>query len=301
MSCDRLTTSRAGAGPWLPAALLMALLHCTPAPRPALAPPPQVTPPAPQSQRSASFAALQTLVSHLRGGDHQYLLFEAAPASAASTRDLDGHPFSPRKIYLRDHQSLLALLSDPSNFQPAAIAPACAAPPELALTAEERAEAYTFLFALSCGALRVAGPAAQQTLPLTPAGVRALRERLQRPPADAGDPPLRNVPLIVVGTPQVQGEQDPQALRTLILSHLPELLRCYRLALVTQPELEGRVQLRLLLSPSGSVRTSEVQAATTQAPPLEACLGAVPRPWRFPSTQGVTQVIINLALLPDVR
>lgn len=102
-------------------------------------------------------------------------------------------------------------------------------------------------------------------------------------------------PIVVVGTPLVRGPSSPQLIRETIGGrYLPDLMRCYRETLATQPMVVGRISLALNIGKDGVVFNTNIESDSAQSQSLEDCVTAVGRGFRFPapSAQVVTTVPI---------
>jgi TonB family protein len=95
-----------------------------------------------------------------------------------------------------------------------------------------------------------------------------------------------HAPDVVSGQVIVRGLLDKQIIRRVIRSHQNEVRACYDRALLQRPDLGGRVTVQFTLDGHGDVVAAVVQQSTLGAPPLEQCIAAAVRRWKFPSADG---------------
>jgi len=84
---------------------------------------------------------------------------------------------------------------------------------------------------------------------------------------------------------------DPAETQALVRSHLPEIRRCYERGKMDDPELRGRVTLRISVAASGAVASAAVEASTLRSSAVESCIVATVKGWRFPAPTGGPAVI----------
>ncbi len=85
------------------------------------------------------------------------------------------------------------------------------------------------------------------------------------------------------GNANVHGSLAREVIRRVIRRHRNEVRFCYEQGLQSQPDLEGRVTTRFVISPTGTVTTSLVASSTVRHPPTEQCIVRAIRRWTFPS------------------
>jgi hypothetical protein len=64
-----------------------------------------------------------------------------------------------------------------------------------------------------------------------------------------------------------------------VLGHNPAIQDCYRLELKTNPDLSGKITVRITISPAGRVTYAEIVGSTIQLPAFEYCLIEKIRRW----------------------
>ncbi|MFZ5442661.1 MAG: TonB family protein [Myxococcota bacterium] len=77
---------------------------------------------------------------------------------------------------------------------------------------------------------------------------------------------------------------DKELIRKVIASHRDQIRYCYELALQQAPSLAGKVSVKFLVNPAGSVVAAQVEQNTTNAP-LGECLVSRVRSWQFPAAR----------------
>lgn len=98
----------------------------------------------------------------------------------------------------------------------------------------------------------------------------------------AGD---TGVPRLRVGSAQVKGSLENGVIRRVIRRHLPRFRACYERELKRDPSLQARVQIRFVITTSGSVGPVMVQTGSGNGS-LDQCLTAAIAGMVFPAPQG---------------
>ncbi|MBX3245695.1 MAG: AgmX/PglI C-terminal domain-containing protein [Myxococcales bacterium] len=101
------------------------------------------------------------------------------------------------------------------------------------------------------------------------------------------------VPQIRSGTAEVRGSLSREVIQRVIRRHINEVKFCYEQELNSRPDLEGRVTVRFIISPTGSVQTAMVQATTLGNQRVESCISQAVQRWTFPAPDGGGIVIVN--------
>jgi ferric-dicitrate binding protein FerR (iron transport regulator) len=92
---------------------------------------------------------------------------------------------------------------------------------------------------------------------------------------------------------------DFQPMLAVVHAGTENLQRCYERALKQRPDLDGRLTMRLAVSPDGRVREAQPRGQSTELPEvLVACLRTVSGQWRFPATGSALTFDIPLRLSP---
>ncbi len=101
------------------------------------------------------------------------------------------------------------------------------------------------------------------------------------------------VPKIRSGSADVRGSLSKEVIRRVVRRHLNEVRFCYEQELNQRPDLEGRVTVRFIITPTGSVQTSMVAGTTIRNQRVESCIAQSVRRWTFPAPDGGGVVIVN--------
>ena len=101
------------------------------------------------------------------------------------------------------------------------------------------------------------------------------------------------VPRIRSGNADVRGSLSKEVIRRVIRRHINEVKFCYEQQLNARPDLEGRVTVRFIISPTGAVQNSLVQDSSLGNQQVESCVAAAVRRWTFPAPDGGGIVIVN--------
>ncbi len=101
------------------------------------------------------------------------------------------------------------------------------------------------------------------------------------------------VPRIRSGNAEVRGSLSREVIRRVIRRHINEVKFCYEQELNARPDLEGRVTVRFIISPTGAVQNAVTQATTLRNQRVESCITSAVRRWTFPAPDGGGVVIVN--------
>ncbi len=101
------------------------------------------------------------------------------------------------------------------------------------------------------------------------------------------------VPRIRSGNADVRGSLSKEVIRRVIRRHINEVKFCYEQQLNQRPDLEGRVTVRFIISPTGAVQNALVQNSSLGNQAVEGCVAAAVRRWTFPAPDGGGIVIVN--------
>ncbi len=101
------------------------------------------------------------------------------------------------------------------------------------------------------------------------------------------------VPQIRSGAADVRGSLSKEVIRRVIRRHINEVRFCYEQELNARPDLEGRVTVSFIISPTGAVQSSAVAASTLGNQRVEGCIAGAVRRWGFPQPEGGGIVVVN--------
>ncbi len=98
---------------------------------------------------------------------------------------------------------------------------------------------------------------------------------------------------ITSSEPTVMGSLDKELIRKVIHANRGQIRYCYESQLNRFPKLNGKVAVKFIISPTGSVSTSSVAQTTVNNAELEACVAGRVRTWQFPKPKGGGVVIVT--------
>jgi TonB family protein len=84
---------------------------------------------------------------------------------------------------------------------------------------------------------------------------------------------------------------DPAKTQATVRGHLPEIQRCYERGKMDEPELRGRVTLKISVSATGAVSSATVETSTLHSSAVESCMIATVGGWTFAPPAGGPAVI----------
>ncbi len=102
---------------------------------------------------------------------------------------------------------------------------------------------------------------------------------------------------ITSSDPVVMGSLDKELIRKVIHANRGQIRYCYESQLNRFPKLNGKVAVKFIISPTGSVSTSSVAQSTIGNAELEACVAGRVRTWMFPKPKGGGVVIVTYPFL----
>lgn len=92
----------------------------------------------------------------------------------------------------------------------------------------------------------------------------------------------------------VNGSLSQEAIRRVVQRHVAEVRFCYQQGLQSRPDLEGRVVVSWIISPSGAVQSSSLNPTSNLGDArVEQCVVQAVRRWTFPSPDGGGMVGVN--------
>ncbi|MCB0368011.1 MAG: energy transducer TonB [Bdellovibrionales bacterium] len=90
-----------------------------------------------------------------------------------------------------------------------------------------------------------------------------------------------------------EGGLDRNAIAAVIQRHLSEVRYCYESGLQKKPNLSGRVSMKFMIGPNGSVRTAQVSQSSLGHRPVENCIRDHLKTWKFPEPEGGVNVKVS--------
>jgi FHA domain len=95
------------------------------------------------------------------------------------------------------------------------------------------------------------------------------------------------------GKPEVVGSIDPELIRKVVHEHRAQIRTCYETQLTTRPNLAGKLVSAWTIDPAGVVTEAHTQESTLRDHPVENCVAAKIRTWRFPIPKGGGEVFVT--------
>ena len=80
-------------------------------------------------------------------------------------------------------------------------------------------------------------------------------------------------------------------IREVVRKGTPAISACYARHAMKQKEADGKVQLQLVIKPTGKVASVEVEAPSVRGKKFERCATSAARRWEFPEAVSETEVI----------
>ncbi|HKE20421.1 MAG TPA: TonB family protein [Kofleriaceae bacterium] len=109
------------------------------------------------------------------------------------------------------------------------------------------------------------------------------------PPAREEPPPRRTVPAPPAQPATARpppGTMDRQATRDAVGRHLPEIRTCFERGRMDNPQLAGRVLVRIAVSPTGKVTSASVSRSDVRSQLVESCIVSAIERWTLPAPAG---------------
>jgi pSer/pThr/pTyr-binding forkhead associated (FHA) protein len=101
------------------------------------------------------------------------------------------------------------------------------------------------------------------------------------------------VPHIRSGKADVRGSLSKEVIRRIIHRHINEVRFCYEQELNQRPDLQGRVSIKFIISPTGAVQTAAKADSSLGNAKVEGCIVNAVRRWTFPSPEGGGIVVVT--------
>ncbi len=93
-------------------------------------------------------------------------------------------------------------------------------------------------------------------------------------------------PMVRAAAPTVTGSLSPEAIRRVVLRNLGQVAHCHEQSLASNPNASGRVIVRFLIGPDGSVQGSSVGSSSYPVASGAQCIASAVRRWQFPAPEG---------------
>ncbi|HEY4394536.1 MAG TPA: protein kinase [Polyangia bacterium] len=137
-----------------------------------------------------------------------------------------------------------------------------------------------------------APPPAAPSPPEAPPAPKPAAALARAEPAPAGKPmgvAAAKAPAAV--RPKPPSGVDPAKTQLFVKSHLGEIQRCYERGKMDEPDLKGRVTLKIFIAETGAVTSAAVDSSSLHSSAVESCIVTTVRGWKFPPPVGGPAVI----------
>ena len=102
-----------------------------------------------------------------------------------------------------------------------------------------------------------------------------------------------SVPHIRTGKADVRGSLSKEVIRRIIRRHINEVRFCYEQELNARPDLSGRIAVKFIVSPTGTVQTAAVASSSMGNAKVEQCIAKAVGRWTFPAPDGGGIVVVT--------
>lgn len=109
-----------------------------------------------------------------------------------------------------------------------------------------------------------------------------------KPPADASQDTGESD-----GQPVSLGTMDKAEIDATIKRNMNQIRYCYQRELTKHPDLQGKVVIKFVIAPDGTVRSAEIKSSTMGSPEVEDCLTGRFMRFVFPEPRGGGIVIVS--------
>jgi serine/threonine-protein kinase len=113
-------------------------------------------------------------------------------------------------------------------------------------------------------------------------------------PAVAPAPPPPAPPAPTAPRKPAAGTVDPVRTQTVVKDHFSEIQQCYDRGRMDDPELTGRVTVRINIAAGGTVTAAAVESSSLGDSRVEACIVNAVRGWKFPEPTGGAPATVSL-------
>lgn len=99
------------------------------------------------------------------------------------------------------------------------------------------------------------------------------------------------VPIVKRSAPEIEGNIDSNAVSRTIRRAMGSVTTCYKRALRRNPELAGKIAIRITINSMGMVTSIEIDEDTLGDPQVISCITGLAKRWRFPPPKGGTSTV----------
>ena len=103
----------------------------------------------------------------------------------------------------------------------------------------------------------------------------------------------KRVPRVRQGTAKVQGALDRDIIRRVVRAHINEVRHCYNQGLSRDPNLQGRVAIKFVITATGKIGSSVTEESTVKDNAVNTCVAKAVKRWKFPKPRGGGNVLVS--------
>lgn len=102
---------------------------------------------------------------------------------------------------------------------------------------------------------------------------------------------------IATESPEIEGEMDEETVRKIALKNQASLKYCFQKAQLRNPELSGKIVIRLTVDADGNVVDISVEQSTIDDQEMVSCVVRMVKRWKFPATGGEVNITFPLVFM----
>lgn len=102
---------------------------------------------------------------------------------------------------------------------------------------------------------------------------------------------------ITAENPEIEGELDEETVRKIALKNQASLKYCFQRAQMRNPELSGKIVVKLTIDADGNVSEIYVEQSTIDDQEMVSCVLRMIRRWKFPATGGEVNITFPLVFM----
>lgn len=102
---------------------------------------------------------------------------------------------------------------------------------------------------------------------------------------------------IATESPEIEGQMDEETVRKIALKNQVSLKYCFQKAQARNPELSGKIVVRLTIDGDGNVTDVLVEQSTIDDQEMVSCVLRMVKRWKFPATGGEVNITFPLVFM----
>lgn len=102
---------------------------------------------------------------------------------------------------------------------------------------------------------------------------------------------------IAAESPEIEGQMDEETVRKIALKNQVSLKYCFQKAQARNPELSGKIVVRLTIDGDGNVTDVSVEQSTIDDQEMVSCVLRMVKRWKFPATGGEVNITFPLVFM----